>query len=102
MGPRRVDWEEMDEPEGPPEVDLHGLRPSDALRRLSSALVAARLRRSTELVVVTGKGLGNLRQQPILRDKVEAWLAGPEGARHGVTGVAREPHGGALRARLRV
>jgi DNA-nicking Smr family endonuclease len=101
MGPRRVEWEEMDEPEGPPEIDLHGLRPEDALRRLSSALVAARLRRATELVVVTGKGLGNLRQEPILRTKVEAWLAGPDGARHGVVGVAREAHGGALRARLR-
>ena len=101
MGPRRVDWEEMDEPEGPPQVDLHGLRPEDALRRLSSALVAARLRRATELLVVTGRGHGNLRQGPILRNKVEAWLAGPDGARHGVVGVAREAHGGALRARLR-
>ncbi len=101
MAGRDETWEEIDGPEAPPQVDLHGLRPADALRRLSSALVAARLRRSPELLVVTGKGLGNLRQEPILRTKVEQGLAGPDGPRHGVVEVRREAHGGALRVRLR-
>lgn len=96
-------WAEFDDGEEElpvPEVDLHGLAPAAALRRLGRELHAARTRRHAELVVITGQGLGNALQQPILRTKVEAWLAGPEGRRLGVRGFERVHRGGALRVRL--
>ena len=84
-------------PEDPPElVDLHGLTPQDAERRLAQALHAARVRGLRELRVVTGRGWGNLRQEPVLRHRIEAWLAGPEGLRLGVRAVRVAAKGGAL------
>jgi len=82
------------------EVDLHGLRPEEAMRRLSQGLHAARVRRARRIVVVTGRGMGNAKQQPILRGRVEAWLKGPEGRRAGVQGFERTARGGALLVRL--
>ncbi|MCA8979818.1 MAG: Smr/MutS family protein [Planctomycetes bacterium] len=81
-------------------VDLHGLRPEAALRRLSQALHTARVRGASELLVITGRGLGNRTQQPVLRDKVERWLRGPDGRSLGVRAVERDKRGGALLARL--
>lgn len=91
-----------DEGDGPlvPEVDLHGKRPEDALRHLARELHSARHRRLGRVLVITGQGLGNALQKPILRGKVEAWLLGPEGQRLGVQGFERTSRGGALLVRL--
>ncbi|MCB9914771.1 MAG: Smr/MutS family protein [Planctomycetes bacterium] len=79
-----------------PQIDLHGLAPTAALRRLAQALHAARVRGAPEVLVVTGRGWGNRLQEPKLRTTVESWLAGPEGRRVGARLARREPHGGAL------
>jgi len=96
------DEEFWDEPEEPlvPEVDLHGRRPEDALRHLGRELHAARQRRLTEVLVITGQGLGNALHKPILRTMVEEWLLGAQGQRLGVQGFERVSRGGALRVRL--
>ena len=73
------DGEEAAEPDDPEAIDLHGLRPEDALRRLAQGIHACRVRRVDRLRIITGRGWGNLRQQPILRPRVEQWLAGPDG-----------------------
>lgn len=77
-------------------VDLHGLRPDQALRRLEQALHALRVRGERRIRVVTGRGWGNLEQRPVLRPRVEAWLNGPEGRRWGVSAVRVASKGGAL------
>lgn len=82
------------------EVDLHGLRPEDALRKLARELHAARVRRSTKLLVITGRGWGNLRQEPVLRPRVEAWLGGAEARRLGVRSFRVASRGGALEVAL--
>lgn len=84
----------------PPSVDLHGLSPDGALRRLAQALHAARVRGARQLLVITGRGLGNRTQQPVLRGKVESWLRGPDGKALGVRGLDRAKGGGALLVHL--
>ena len=86
--------------EPPHEVDLHGLRPGDALRRLAQALHTGRVRGASEVLVITGRGVGNHAQAPVLRTRVEAWLRGPEGTRLGVRGFRRTAQGGALLVQL--
>lgn len=89
------------DPEEPQiQVDLHGLRPEEALRRLGQTLHAARVRRASRVLVITGRGMGNHVQAPVLRTRVEAWLKGPEGQRLGVRGFERTARGGALLVRL--
>jgi DNA-nicking Smr family endonuclease len=83
------------------EVDLHGLRPEVALRRLAQELHAARIRGVTRVLVITGRGAGNPGQQPVLRRKVEAWLTGPEGRRAGARGFRVTSRGGALEIEVR-
>jgi DNA-nicking Smr family endonuclease len=83
------------------EVDLHGLRPHQALQRLVMELHSARLAGSERLLVITGRGLGNHLQRPILRARVETWLRA-EGARFGVQGWVPTSRGGALLVRLRM
>ena len=83
-----------------PQVDLHGLRPEAALRRLAQELHSARVRGAAEIRVITGQGWGNRLQEPKLRTTVESWLAGPEGRRAGARGSRREAHGGALLVQL--
>lgn len=83
-----------------PSVDLHGLHPDAALRRLAQALHTARVQGSSKLLVITGRGLGNLAQQPVLRGRVEAWLRGPDGRSLGVKGLDRARGGGALEVHL--
>lgn len=91
-----------DEPEEPPqEIDLHGLPPVQALRRLAQELHVCRLRGIAELLVITGRGWGNLQQKPVLRPKVEEWLAGAEGRRLGVHSFEVNSRGGALLVKLR-
>ena len=82
-------------------VDLHGLPPHQALRRLEQELHACRVRGEPELLAITGRGWGNLEQEPILRRKAEAWLRGPQGKALGVSHVTLEHKGGALRIRLK-
>ena len=78
------------------EIDLHGLRPEEALRRLAQALHTARLQGSRRIRVITGRGLGNPLQEPVLRQKVEAWLMGAQGVRAGARGFTVVSRGGAL------
>jgi len=97
-------WSEArEEPPGEDleEIDLHGLRPEDALRRVAQGIHACRVRRMDRLKIITGRGWGNLKQQPILRPKVEQWLAGPEGKRMGVLGFEVADEGGSLVVDLR-
>jgi DNA-nicking Smr family endonuclease len=84
-------------------LDLHGKSPDDALRMLARELHSARVLGHGWVRVVTGRGLGNARQEPILRERVAAWLRGPEGARFGVADVQVEMRtgGGSLIVRLR-
>jgi DNA-nicking Smr family endonuclease len=83
------------------EIDLHGRPPKEALRHLGRELHACRLRRCTEVLVITGRGWGNLQQKPVLRPMVEEWLRGPEGQRLGVLDFEEHSQGGALLVRLR-
>lgn len=87
-------------PKAPQEVDLHGLRPEDALRRLAQALHTGRVRGASEVLVITGRGIGNHAQKPVLRTRVESWLRGPDGTRLGVRGFQRTAQGGALLVQL--
>jgi DNA-nicking Smr family endonuclease len=91
-GPGRFERDE----DPPHEVDLHGCRPDEALRRAAREIHACRVRRIDRLKIITGKGWGNLRQQPVLRPKVEQWLSGPDGRRAGVLGFAIADDGGSL------
>lgn len=82
-------------------MDLHGLRPDEALRRAAREIHACRVRGLDRLKIITGKGWGNLLQQPVLRPKVEQWLRGPEGVRAGVLGFVVADDGGSLVVELR-
>ncbi len=82
------------------EIDLHGVTPEGALRRLSQELHAARVRGDKRVLVITGRGLGNERGEPVLRGQVERWLAGPHGKRLGVHSFERQSRGGALEVEL--
>jgi DNA-nicking Smr family endonuclease len=84
-----------------PEIDLHGLRPEEALRRLALAVHTARVRGCGALLVVTGRGWGNERNEPVLRTKVEHWTRTPDARERGVLGFERSQKGGALRLRLK-
>src|ERR1044071_6853729 len=99
MGPARGDDEPAEDPLQ--EVDLHGLRPDAALRRVAQEIHAARVRRMASLKIITGRGWGDLLQQPVLRPKVEQWLQGPEGQRAGVVGFVIDDEGGSLIVELR-
>jgi DNA-nicking Smr family endonuclease len=102
MGVMPRSREPFDGDEDPPfEVDLHGLRPDDALRRVEREIHTCRVRRVDRLKIITGRGWGNLKQQPILRPKVERWLAGPEGRRLGVLEFEVADDGGSLVVRIR-
>lgn len=90
----------MPSPTEPRSIDLHGLRPEAALRRLEQELHAARVRGEGALLVVTGRGWGNREQRPVLRSRVEAYLRGPDGLRMGVRRVEVTAKGGALRLAL--
>jgi len=87
-------------PSGSPEVDLHRLRADEALRRLQRELHACRVRGAGHLLVITGLGYGNRRQEPVLRTAVEAWLRGEEARRLGVRSFDRVHRGGALDVRV--
>ncbi len=50
--PRRDDGDPDDDD---PEIDLHGLRPDDALRRVAQELHACRVKHRERLKVITGR-----------------------------------------------
>jgi len=81
-------------------VDLHGLSPEKAIRRLAQELHACRVRGDGRVLVITRRGWGNRRQEPILRRRVESWLEGPEGRRAGVIRFRGAARGGALEVEL--
>jgi len=77
-------------------VDLHGLNRAEA-RLLLSAFLAACLKRDLRCVrVVHGKGLRSPNREPVLKGKVQHWLA----RRNEVLAFCQAPHtqggGGAL------
>lgn len=81
-------------------IDLHGLRPDAALARLVQGLHTARAQGSKQARVITGRGMSNRTQTPVLREKVEAWLRGPAGKRSGVRSFQRADKGGSLLVQL--
>lgn len=96
MRPKRELEEGADEL---PRVDLHGLRPEQALRALSRFLHEMRMRGEPHVLVIAGRGWGNREQGPVLLARVEQWL-GQEAKRHGVMAFERVHKDGALRLRL--
>lgn len=100
-------WHDDELPEPPqrkgrslPRADLHGLRPEQALKRVAQLLHQARVQGAPEVEIITGRGLGNAQASPVLRTRVEAWLLGPEGRRHGALSFQRQAKGGALRVKV--
>jgi Smr domain len=91
-----------EEPEGEdlPSVDLHGLSPDAALKRLEMFLHSARVRGLKQVAVVTGRGLSNATGKPVLRERIEAWCRSPLGRARGVGQVERISKGGALKLAL--
>jgi DNA-nicking Smr family endonuclease len=83
-----------------PEIDLHRLTWSEAGRTLRRALHAARVRGEAGVVAITGLGVGNATQEPVLRTHVEHWLQTPEAKHLGVLGFRRVHRGGALEITL--
>jgi DNA-nicking Smr family endonuclease len=76
------------------QIDLHGLRRDEAREALAAFLREAQQRGLRCVRVVHGKGLGSPGRQPVLKDKVRAWLvqkdavlafvqAGPADGGHG-------------------
>ena len=57
------------------ELDLHGLTREEARERLSAFLREAHRRCQRCVRVVHGKGNGSPGRQPVLKDKVQRWLA---------------------------
>ena len=82
------------------QVDLHRRSREEAQRILTRELHACRVRGLDRLLVITGRGYGNRRQEPVLRGHIEAWLRGPEARALGVEGFQRAHRGGALEVRL--
>ncbi len=95
--------EDFDEAEesAPPELDLHGLSPDRALDRLRLFLHASRVAGESKVIAITGAGRSNATGAPVLRSRVEAWLAGETGKSLGVGHVERVAKGGALSIQIR-
>lgn len=88
-------------PTDPFEIDLHGLRPEAALSGLRQGLHAARSSGASHALVITGRGMGNRTQTPVLRTQVEAWLRSPAAQPFGIASFQRTARGGALLIPLR-
>lgn len=93
--------DEDDDAEELQSLDLHGLSPDAALKRLELFLHSARVRGLERVCVVTGRGLSNSTGKPVLRERIEAWCRSPEGRNRGVAQVERVAKGGALELSLR-
>jgi len=57
------------------EIDLHGLRRVEARLALAEFLRECRARDVRCVRVIHGKGLGSKNREPVLKQKVRAWLA---------------------------
>jgi len=82
------------------QIDLHGLMPADALRRIAQGLHSARVHGDKEILLITGRGLSNPDGEAVLRTRVEHWLDGQEGQGYGVHSHERTHKGGALLVKL--
>ena len=89
-------YSDDDEPNPLPSIDLHRMPAAEATRALARELHAARVRGLAKVVAITGRGFGNRLQEPVLRTKVEIWLASAEAKRLGVRGFRRVHRDGAL------
>ncbi len=78
------------------EIDLHGLTVERAIRRLEQELTVCRARRTTPVLVITGRGFGSAGQQSVLGPAIEKWLRGARGGALGVVQCRRVQRGGAL------
>lgn len=89
-----------EDPNPLPELDLHGFRVEQAVRRLQQELHASRVRGLSGLRVLVGRGWGSPGQRAVLGPAIETWLKGPEARALGVLSFARANQGGALDLRL--
>jgi DNA-nicking Smr family endonuclease len=83
-----------------PELDLHRRTWAEAERLVRRALHTWRLQGVEFAVLVTGRGYGNAKLEPVLRTKVERWLDTSEARGLGVRGWRRVARDGALEVRL--
>lgn len=83
-----------------PIIDLHRRTAAEAVRILARELHAARVRGAPAVLVITGRGYGNESHAPILRGKVEQWLASADARGRGVRSFRRVHRDGALEVRL--
>ncbi|MCK6448785.1 MAG: Smr/MutS family protein [Planctomycetes bacterium] len=90
----------MDDPNSLPELDLHRRTWAEAERLVRHALHTWRLQGVENAVLVTGRGWGNARQEPVLRTKLERWLETPDARALGVRQWRRVARDGALEVSL--
>ena len=83
------------EGENRPSLDLHGVAPDRVEARLEQFLHQARVGRTRQVLVITGRGASNRTGAPLLRMKVEAWLKANK-ARIGLVQRQVTNQGGAL------
>lgn len=72
------------------------------MRKLERGLHSARWARQGTVLVITGRGLGNATQVPVLRLRVENFLRTDARARYGVISFEVTSGGGALLVKLPV
>lgn len=82
-------------------IDLHGRRSDEALHLVELAVHRARVRGHTQVRVVTGRGWGNQRHEPVLRTRIEEWTRSADARARGVLGFERTDRDGALLLRLK-
>ena len=85
-----------------PTIDLHRRTAAEAVRILERELHSARVRGFPAVIVITGRGYGNATHEPVLRGKIELWLATPAARSRGVRSFRRVHREGALEVRLAV
>ncbi|MCE9596308.1 MAG: Smr/MutS family protein [Planctomycetes bacterium] len=90
----------MHDPNSLPELDLHRRTWAEAERIVRRALHTWRLQGVEVAVLVTGRGYGNAKQEPVLRTKVERWLDTPDARGLGVRSWRRVAKDGALEVTL--
>jgi DNA-nicking Smr family endonuclease len=86
----------MDDSNSLPSIDLHRMTAVESQRAVARALHTWRVQGVERAVLVTGRGYGNKRQEPILRGKMEAWLDGAQARSLGVRSWRRVARDGAL------
>jgi hypothetical protein len=86
----------MDDSNSLPELDFHRRTAAEAERLVRQALHTWRVQGVERAILVTGRGYGNAKQEPVLRTKVERWLDSPEARSLGVRSWRRVARQGAL------